>query len=47
MPEFVARDDEHQRWKAAVLAGDIVLDEIDTSPQTLARPMRAPIETSA
>ena len=47
MPEFVARDDEHQRWKAAVLAGDIVLDEVDTSPPALPRPMRAPIETTA
>jgi hypothetical protein len=47
MPEFVAREDEHQRWKAAVLAGDIVLDEVDTSPPALARPMRAPIETTA
>ena len=47
MPEFVARDDEHQQWKAAVLAGDIALDEVDTSPKALARPMRAPIETNA
>jgi hypothetical protein len=46
MPEFVAGDDEHQQWKAAVLAGDIVLDEVDTSSPALARPMRTPIETT-
>ena len=46
MPEFVERDIEHQAWKAAVLAGDIDLAEVDTSPETLRRPVRAPIETS-
>ena len=30
MPEFHAREPEHQEWKAAVLAGEIELDEIDT-----------------
>ena len=30
MPEFHARDAEHQDWKSAVLAGDMVLDDIDT-----------------
>jgi alkanesulfonate monooxygenase SsuD/methylene tetrahydromethanopterin reductase-like flavin-dependent oxidoreductase (luciferase family) len=31
MPEFHEREDEHQRWKQRVLAGDILLDEIDTA----------------
>lgn len=30
MPEFHDREPQHQEWKKAVLAGDIVLDEIDT-----------------
>jgi hypothetical protein len=47
MPEFLERDAEHQTWKRGVLAGDIELDEVDTSPDTLARPVRKPIETSA
>ena len=38
MPEFHAREPEHQAWKAAVLAGDIELDEIDTSPYARVRP---------
>ena len=32
MPEFTAREDEHQSWKAAVLAGEIELEDIDTEP---------------
>ncbi len=32
MPEFAAREDEHQSWKAAVLAGEIELEDIDTEP---------------
>jgi alkanesulfonate monooxygenase SsuD/methylene tetrahydromethanopterin reductase-like flavin-dependent oxidoreductase (luciferase family) len=32
MPEFQARDADHQRWKEQVLHGDIVLAEIDTQP---------------
>jgi len=32
MPEFHALEDEHQEWKQGVLAGDIVLDELDTAP---------------
>jgi alkanesulfonate monooxygenase SsuD/methylene tetrahydromethanopterin reductase-like flavin-dependent oxidoreductase (luciferase family) len=47
MPEFHAREDEHQAWKARVLAGEIQLDEIDTSPEVLPRPQRRPIETPA
>jgi alkanesulfonate monooxygenase SsuD/methylene tetrahydromethanopterin reductase-like flavin-dependent oxidoreductase (luciferase family) len=31
MPEFVAADAEHQRWKEAVLAGELVLDEVQPS----------------
>jgi len=34
MPEFQARDGEHQAWKAGVLAGEIELEEIDPSPLT-------------
>jgi alkanesulfonate monooxygenase SsuD/methylene tetrahydromethanopterin reductase-like flavin-dependent oxidoreductase (luciferase family) len=30
MPEFHAREPEHQKWKQAVLAGEIELDEVDT-----------------
>jgi hypothetical protein len=47
MPEFVGRDSAHQQWKQAVLAGETVLEEVDTSPDVLARPQRKPIETSA
>ena len=44
--EFVEHDSEHQTWKQAVLAGDIVLDEVDTSPVSLPRPARAPVDTT-
>jgi alkanesulfonate monooxygenase SsuD/methylene tetrahydromethanopterin reductase-like flavin-dependent oxidoreductase (luciferase family) len=37
MPEFHEREHEHQEWKAAVLAGEIQLDEIDTSPYAMPR----------
>ncbi len=47
MPEFVERHGEHEEWKQQVLAGDIVLDEVDTSPDALPRPVRKPIETPA
>ena len=42
--EFVEHDSEHQTWKQAVLAGDIVLDEVDTSPVSLPRPRRQPVD---
>jgi lipase chaperone LimK len=29
MPEFQAREPQHQQWKQAVLAGEIELEEID------------------
>ena len=32
MPEFQAREPEHQAWKQAVLAGEIELEELDTEP---------------
>lgn len=32
MPEFHAREPEHQAWKQGVLAGEIQLEEIDTTP---------------
>ena len=35
MPEFHAREPEHQKWKAAVLAGEIELEEVDTQPHTI------------
>ncbi len=47
MPEFVERHGAHEAWKQQVLAGEIVLDEVDTSPDALPRPVRKPIETSA
>jgi luciferase family oxidoreductase group 1 len=31
MPEFQAREDEHQRWKADVLAGRIGIEKLDTT----------------
>ena len=34
MPEFHAREPEHQEWKQAVLAGDIELEQIDTAPHS-------------
>ncbi len=44
MPEFVARHGNHETWKQHVLAGDITLDEVDTSPEAMPRPRRAPVE---
>ncbi|HEX6080050.1 MAG TPA: LLM class flavin-dependent oxidoreductase [Methylomirabilota bacterium] len=35
MPEFHAREPEHQRWKADVLAGRIELEPLDTEAHTL------------
>jgi alkanesulfonate monooxygenase SsuD/methylene tetrahydromethanopterin reductase-like flavin-dependent oxidoreductase (luciferase family) len=35
MPEFHAREPEHQEWKQAVLAGDIELEQIDTTPHSV------------
>lgn len=32
MPEFHAREPQHQQWKKAVLAGEIQLEDIDTEP---------------
>ena len=47
MGEFAERHGEHEAWKQQVLAGDITLDEVDTSPDALPRPQRRPIETGA
>ena len=47
MPEFAAREPEHQQWKQAVLAGDIELENIDTEPFNFQRrpgPTKAPSE---
>jgi luciferase family oxidoreductase group 1 len=35
MPEFHGREDEHQRWKADVLAGRLVLQDSDTEAHKL------------
>jgi luciferase family oxidoreductase group 1 len=35
MPEFHAREEEHQQWKADVLAGRIVVEDADTEPHRL------------
>jgi hypothetical protein len=35
MPEFHAREPEHQEWKRGVLAGEIRLEKIDTEPHTV------------
>ncbi len=32
MPEFAGHEPEHQEWKRKVLSGEIVLEDIDTSP---------------
>ena len=32
MPEFQANEDEHAQWKADVLAGRLVLEDLDTTP---------------
>ncbi len=48
MPEFAARDGDHQIWKQAVLAGEIELDEVDVSPEAMPRPQRGrALETHA
>ena len=36
MPEFHGREEVHQQWKKNVLAGDIVLEDIDTEPYNFA-----------
>jgi hypothetical protein len=47
MPEFVERDDDHRRWKQAVLARDRELPEVDTSPAAMPRPQRAHVNMPA
>jgi hypothetical protein len=32
MPEFHAREAEHQTWKDGVMSGQIILEELDTQP---------------
>ena len=39
MPEFHAKEPAHQEWKRKVLAGEIELEDIDTTPYR--RPLRA------
>jgi hypothetical protein len=53
MPEFHEREPEHQEWKRAVLAGEIELPEIDTTPynvptnQTPTKKVAAPFLSAA
>jgi alkanesulfonate monooxygenase SsuD/methylene tetrahydromethanopterin reductase-like flavin-dependent oxidoreductase (luciferase family) len=44
MPEFHAREPEHQAWKARVLSGEIQLEEIDIEPfnTSRAKPTKPP-----
>jgi alkanesulfonate monooxygenase SsuD/methylene tetrahydromethanopterin reductase-like flavin-dependent oxidoreductase (luciferase family) len=47
MPEFQARESEHQEWKRGVLAGEIELEAIDTEPYNVTsrlKPSRPPSE---
>jgi alkanesulfonate monooxygenase SsuD/methylene tetrahydromethanopterin reductase-like flavin-dependent oxidoreductase (luciferase family) len=37
MPEFKSREGQHQEWKQAVLAGEEVLEDIDTEPFNFSR----------
>ena len=37
MPEFQDREEEHQAWKRSVLAGETVLEDIDTEPFNITR----------
>jgi hypothetical protein len=37
MPEFQSREDEHQAWKRSVLAGETLLEDIDTEPFNVTR----------
>ena len=37
MPEFQAREPQHQEWKQGVLAGEIELEELDTEPHSMRR----------
>ena len=37
MPEFHAREPQHQAWKESVLAGETVLEDIDTEPFNFSR----------
>jgi alkanesulfonate monooxygenase SsuD/methylene tetrahydromethanopterin reductase-like flavin-dependent oxidoreductase (luciferase family) len=49
MPEFQAREAEHQQWKAAVLRGEIQLEAIDTQPFNApgrAKPTKPPTSES-
>ena len=49
MPEFQAREAEHQQWKAAVLRGEIQLEAIDTQPfnaPSRAKPTQPPTSES-
>jgi len=37
MPEFKAREDDHQAWKQSVLNGETILEDIDTEPFNFSR----------
>ena len=46
MPEFHDREPEHQKWKQAVLAGDVELEELDTEPYNV-RTNQTPTKTAS
>ena len=46
MPEFHDKEEAHQEWKKDVLAGRIILDDIDTDPHNFKRLQKRP-STSA
>ena len=41
MPEFQAREPEHQKWKQAVLSGEIELAPVETNAHNM-RSLQAP-----
>ncbi len=46
MPEFTERHGEHEAWQAAVLNGDIKLEEIDTDPHNF-QTRQTPLQSSS
>jgi alkanesulfonate monooxygenase SsuD/methylene tetrahydromethanopterin reductase-like flavin-dependent oxidoreductase (luciferase family) len=46
MPEFKAREPQHQEWKSAVLRGEIELEDVDTTPYN-AYTLQTPVSQAA
>ncbi len=46
MPEFHADEENHQAWKASVLAGETVLEDIDTEPFNVAQRQKPSLPSS-